>query len=172
VLHGNGGIAGGTLGYGWQSGAFVFGIEGDASWANIDPRGRDAVVFPDCTAGGLGVCGAKLESLETIRARLGYSAGNVLVYATGGGAFGEIKSSIVQPLTSGAGSKHSSGWTVGGGVEAMLGQNWSAKIEYLHINLGDNNFPYAVAAGIGQSLGWKADIVRLGLNYKFGAPLR
>jgi outer membrane immunogenic protein len=170
TLHDSGGIFGGTAGYNWQSGLFVFGIEGDASWTNINPQGHDDLVFPTCTAGGIGTCGAKLDFLGTVRGRAGIVvANNFLVYATGGGAFGDIKAMITNPGSgTSSGSNTNSGSVWGGGLEAMLWQNWSAKIEYLHVDLGNGKiFSYGGGGDTAHFKDWNANIVRFGLNYKF-----
>jgi outer membrane immunogenic protein len=83
-----------------------------------------------------------------------------LVYATGGLAYGKVKSAIVG---GGFDSNDTNfGWTIGGGIEHAVSRNWSAKVEYLHVDLG--------WTGIGTDLksDAKFDVVRAGLNYRFG----
>lgn len=165
----SGGIVGGTLGYNWQSAAFVYGLEADASWANIDPQGSDANVFPTCTAGGVGTCGTELQFLATARARAGYLiTPGILLFGTGGVAFGELKESVTALGATTTASELRVGWTAGGGVEAMLGGNWTGKIEYEHVDLGNGPTTPVFAGLTWESQSWKADIVRVGLNYKLG----
>src|SRR5262249_36322721 len=109
-----GGLVGGTLGYNWQKGAFVYGVEGDLSWANINGSSSGcgpltALPHP---------CGTSLDALGTFRERLGVAVGpngNWLLYGTGGLAIGRIHG--WDALTPAAGTVWRAGWTVGAGVE-------------------------------------------------------
>jgi outer membrane immunogenic protein len=171
TLKDRGSFFGGTVGYNWQWSNLVLGIEGDYSSANISAIGHDAAVAPTCTAGGLGECGAKLSSLGTVRARLGYAFDRTLVYATIGEGFGELKGMQSNGAGSFSGTKTSSGLVYGGGLEVLLFPNWSAKIEYLRVDLGDGpTFSTVGLVPLRNIKDWQADIVRVGLNYKFGAP--
>jgi outer membrane immunogenic protein len=95
-----------------------------------------------------------------LRARLGYSVGNVMFSGTGGGAHG--KSDLVQAGLSN--DQMQWGWTLGAGVEAMITQNVSAKFEYLYVDLGDKTFQSTTGP---QSIGYTTSILRGGVNYKF-----
>jgi outer membrane immunogenic protein len=79
-----GGLVGGTVGYNYQMGQVVFGLEGDGDWSNL--RGSGLCAGPSCET--------RNNWLATARGRLGYSFGRVMPYVTGGGAFGDIKSSL------------------------------------------------------------------------------
>jgi outer membrane immunogenic protein len=144
----NGGVVGGTLGYNFQSGAAVFGLEGDIDWSGI--KGS--------TACGGTSCETSNTWLGTARGRLGYAAGNFLPYITGGAAFGNIKNSIAG---FGDASDTKLGWTVGGGVEAAINGPWSAKVEYLYVDLGSG------ATVAGSDTKFHTNLVRAGLNYRF-----
>ena len=89
-----------------------------------------------------------------------------LPYITGGAAFGNIKASLVGPATNLAASQSRTGWTFGGGIEYAFLENWSAKLEYLYVDLGsfDTGFLTPVVA----NASFKENIIRAGLNYKFG----
>jgi outer membrane immunogenic protein len=164
---GSGGLIGGTLGYNYQMNKLVIGVEGDASWANINAT--------DTTTGGCSPafrCLATVNFLATARGRLGFAADRWLFYVTGGAAFANINNdqSALSPLASANTTK--AGWTAGGGVEAVLWGNWSAKAEYLRAEFGQT--PFCPAAGCGVvvvSNYTHLDIVRVGLNYKFGGPV-
>ncbi len=143
----NGWLLGGTLGMNWQAGQAVFGLEADMSWANLD--------------GSAGPLETNLNWLGTGRARAGYAIDNYLFYVTGGAAWGKVEAANA---LFGGGSESRLGWTVGGGVESRISQNWSAKLEYLYVDLGDKN-TYTAAGPVDVSL--KSHIVRLGLNYRF-----
>jgi len=147
----NGWLLGGTIGYNWQAGRTVFGIEGDWSWANLDGTGASAS----------GPISTELNWLATGRVRAGYAVDNYLFFVTGGAAWGKVEAAN---LGVGSGSDTRLGWTVGGGVETMLAPNWTAKLEYLYVDLGDKN-AYTATGPVQVAL--TSHIVRLGLNYKF-----
>jgi outer membrane immunogenic protein len=147
----NGWLLGGTLGYNWQAGQTVLGIEGDWSWANLDGTGASAS----------GPISTELNWLATGRVRAGYAVDNYLFFVTGGAAWGKVEAAN---LGVGSGSDTRLGWTIGGGVETMLAPNWTAKLEYLYVDLGDKN-TYTATGPVQVAL--TSHIVRLGLNYKF-----
>jgi len=148
----DGWLFGGTVGYNWQAGQTVLGVEGDWSWANLDGTGASAS----------GPISTELNWLATGRLRAGYAVDNYLFYVTGGAAWGKVEAANIGV---GSGSDKRLGWTVGGGVETMLAPNWTAKLEYLYVDLGDKN-TYTAATGPVQ-VALTSHIVRLGLNYKF-----
>jgi outer membrane immunogenic protein len=139
----SGGLVGGTLGYNWQlpSNPFVVGIEGDMSWTDMSGS----------TAGTCsGACTTKLRDFGTVRGRFGYGFGTWLPYATGGVAFGDLHGSEGGAVggASGSGSTYRVGWTAGAGVEDAFAPHWSAKLEYLHADLGNGPvFDDALAGG-------------------------
>jgi len=139
------GLAGGVqAGYNWQSGQFVFGGETD-----LQLSGADDTFAP-----------WKFSNpwFGTLRARAGVAMNSFLLYGTAGFAYGGIKGEI-PGLTE---SKSHGGWTVGGGVEVGLNQAWSAKAEYLYVDLG--NRLYSIT---GVQNGIWSNMVRFGVNYHF-----
>jgi outer membrane immunogenic protein len=144
-----GGVVGGTVGYNWQNGPAVFGVEGDIDWSNI--RGSAA-----CGAGFS--CETKNSWLSTARGRVGYAFDRFLPYVTGGLAVGDIKNNVT-----GVGSATSTkaGYAIGGGVEAALAGPWTAKVEYLYADLGRG------ASVLGADTKFNTSLVRAGLNYRF-----
>ena len=152
----SGGLVGGTAGYNWQFGRTVLGIEGDLDWARLQGTGNSAL----CPAG----CTTSDTWLSTVRGRLGYSFDRVMPYVTGGLAMGDIRATT--PGFAGA-SNTNAGWTIGGGVEVALPGNWSAKAEYLHVDLGQ--FSCGANCGLpGDNVSMHDNIVRAGVNYRFG----
>jgi len=141
------GIAGGvTGGYNWQSGNIVFGLEGDMQGTGANDRFAN-YKFSNPWFG-------------TVRGRIGYAFNNVLIYGTGGLAFGSLETeSLITGLQQ---SKTSAGYTVGVGAEVGIYQNWTAKIEYLYVNLSSNDY-----ALTGTKNGLDFGTVRLGVNYHF-----
>src|SRR5450631_4015490 len=104
----SGGLVGGTLGYNYQMGQVVLGLEGDGSWSNIRGSGT-------CLAGTI-TCGVRNNWLGTARARLGLAVDRFMPYVTGGAAFGDIKTSAAGF----ADSTTKTGWTAGCGIEAKI----------------------------------------------------
>ncbi len=150
-----GGFGGGTIGYNWQNGNIVFGIEVDAAGAAIS----ESVGVP-----GLLWAKSEINSFGTVRGRLGVTASPaVLLYVTGGYAWAHNKLSVdVLGLTASDSRTHN-GWTVGAGLEYMFAPNWSAKVEYLYADFdGQTYFNGAVATGR-TSL----NTVKAGINYHF-----
>jgi outer membrane immunogenic protein len=158
----SGGLIGGTLGYNWQRGPWVLGFESD--YSSVDIKGHsDACGLP---AGH--PCGTKMDSFGTARARIGMAMGganSVLPYLTGGLAFGEVHG--WDSLTPASGSKMYTGWAAGTGIEWQLRSSWVAKIEYLYADLGKRTL-FDVVPGLPETVSAKVNIVRIGMNYKFG----
>jgi outer membrane immunogenic protein len=152
----SGGMVGGTAGYNWQTGPLVLGVEGDVDWQNL--KGSTTNL---CPAG----CSTNTDWLSTVRGRLGYAFDRVMPYVTGGLAMGNIKATTPGFV---GGSETDAGWTVGGGVEFALTNNWTAKAEYLHVGLGNFNCGFNCGATATNNVSSREDIVRAGLNYKFG----
>jgi outer membrane immunogenic protein len=190
-------IGGFQLGYNWQFvPRWLVGLEADINFADV--RGSDNRTGTATASGGgttflptATVTGdQKMTWFGTVRPRVGFLVeDNLLVYATGGLAFGHISSTTnlsettcTAPLVcalpnTGAGSASSTrtGWTVGGGTELAVANHWSLKAEYLYVDLGDLTYVNGpLTAGGGASIvnttsvaHFTNQIVRLGLNYKF-----
>jgi len=145
----SGGLVGGTLGYNYQVGQVVLGLEGDIDWANLKGSAT-------C---GVGVsCEVKNNWLGTARGRVGYAFGQFLPYVTGGLAVGDVKTTATGL---GSASSTKAGWTIGGGVEAAIAGPWTAKVEYLYVDLQSANAP------AGSSTDFHTNLVRGGINYRF-----
>jgi outer membrane immunogenic protein len=151
----SGGLVGGTVGYNWQVGALVFGVEGDIAWSDI----RGSFTNANCPAG----CETRNSWLGTARGRLGYAADRFMPYVTGGAAFGEVK---VNPTGFAGTSDTRVGWTVGAGIEAAIARNWTAKLEYLYVDLGDVGCS-ALACGLPTNVDARFNVVRAGVNLRF-----
>jgi outer membrane immunogenic protein len=150
----SGGMVGGTLGYNWQTGPVVFGLETDLDWSNV--RGSTSTA---CATG----CETKNTYLGTARGRIGYAFDRVLAYATGGLAYGDIKASRGG---FGQDSTTKAGWTLGGGMEVALVGPWSVKAEYLYADLGKLSCS-AASCGVPTDVKFNENIVRAGVNYRF-----
>ena len=153
-----GALAGGTLGYNLQTGSMVWGLEGDIdySWMKGSAVGTGACA-------GIG-CETRNSWFGTARARVGYAGWDRwLPYFTGGAAFGNVKTTSAAAVSE---DKTRIGWTVGAGIEYALMTNWSTKLEYLYADLGKSDCSVA-ACGTATEVSFKANIVRVGLNYRF-----
>jgi outer membrane immunogenic protein len=146
-------LGGVTLGYNFQTGLWLWGLEGDVDYS--DMKGSS-----DCFGGS---CESKASWLATARGRIGYAGwNNWLPYITGGAAFGDVKAS--SPF--GDASKTMIGWTAGAGLEYAMWSNWSVKAEYLYVDLG--SFDCGIACGATtDDVTFKANVVRAGINYRF-----
>jgi outer membrane immunogenic protein len=167
----NGGLVGGTAGFNFQSGQIVYGIEGDWDWAGIKGTSSTATATIGACPGAM-PCSFETSSnwLSTVRGRVGYAFDRVLIYATGGGAAGDVKATFTNPNTPVTGSTNSTewGWTAGAGVEAALTENVTVKVEYLFVDLQNGNCsPTICGGGTAVPVSFDASIVRAGLNFKF-----
>jgi len=162
-------LAGPTVGFNFQTDAFVYGAEADFDGSWIDGKKSS----PFCSNVGFGA-GAQCETknfwFSTLRARLGYAADRVLVYGTGGGALGNVSSGINGSFQ----RSTKAGWTAGAGIEAAFGENLTARIEYLYMRLQNGSCTNAVncgldAAGVpaNDTVKFSTSMIRLGLDYKF-----
>jgi outer membrane immunogenic protein len=159
---------GGNLGYAWgtvdnnptKPSGFVGGVQGGYNWQSASPLvfGLEA----DIQASGADDTFAPWKFSNpwfgTVRGRVGYAFNNILFYGTGGLAFGELRAE-----TFGLSENHTNaGWTAGVGAEFGVAQNWTAKIEYLYVDLATDNFTIT-----GVSNGYRFGLVRAGVNYHF-----
>jgi outer membrane immunogenic protein len=196
----NGAIAGGQVGYNWQSSNWVFGLEADAQWS--DEKGRGVFSCAATLIGGpclpgltflpAGVTGTSLavdshlEWFGTVRGRVGILATpRVLFYGTGGLAYGSIKTTGalagvtpngVAVASVGSNSDVRVGWTVGAGVEGKITNNWSAKLEYLYMDFDTfraGTFTLSPGSLISANVDtrFRDHVLRVGLNYAFGGPV-
>jgi outer membrane immunogenic protein len=187
-------LGGAQAGYNWQVSSVVYGLEGDWQWSGQSDSinnfaGGPVIPSPGTASRGSFSTDQSIKWIATARARLGFAANCSLWYVTGGAAWGKVDSdaSVSNAQFFGPGAVGGSfsdtkvGWTVGGGVETSftwlgLSPNWSAKLEYLYVDLGDVNTSFSannIAAGAGftntflSSSRIEDHIVRVGLNYRW-----
>jgi outer membrane immunogenic protein len=129
----------------WQNGEFVFGGESDLHFSSTDAT-LASYQFSNPWFG-------------TVRGRAGFAWGWALFYATAGVAFGEGKVDFGNNLSE---TNTNLGWTAGAGIEFAFTPCWSIKAEYLFYDLGTQNFQQA-----GINTGFSAEVLRLGVNYRF-----
>jgi outer membrane immunogenic protein len=185
-----GAIGGLQAGYNWQAGKSVLGIEGDfqLSGQRSDPT---CLTFCDFnfqtpTQIQFDSVAQRIPWFATLRGRLGYAAGPTLFYLTAGAAFADIKTTYGTTefaAFNGTISDSRVGVAIGGGVEAALSGNWTAKVEYLYLDFGSvsETFRYNAPGGgfgppgpipiVSVVSGNVSDhILRAGVNYRFGDP--
>jgi outer membrane immunogenic protein len=174
----NGGLGGVQAGYNFQAARVVYGLEADLSWTgqrdSFDFSGRkNSLNFEDFIYQE--TLTAKLQYMGTVRGRLGYEYGNLLPYLTGGFAWGRMKLDLDTKFTqvfcpicvvsfSGSQAKTLVGWTIGAGFEYAFADRWSAKVEYLYVDLGKETYFSGVQGG--GAFGLQDHIVRLGINFR------
>jgi outer membrane immunogenic protein len=187
-----GALGGVQAGYNWQSNKWLLGVEGDIQ-ATAQKRVENGTIIytgistSTCASAGPTPCLVTVSNrwelpwLGTLRGRLGFASDRWLFYATGGLAVGEARSSFTFTENQGAnvaltvpGSMAKLGYTLGVGVEAAVGNNWSVKAEYLFVDLGSRSVSAANPTGFGplvfnQSFNIRDNIVRVGINYLFNA---
>jgi iron complex outermembrane recepter protein len=161
---------GGTLGANYQVGALVFGIEADGDWT--DASGFGTFTATSSTSLCAGSCITKNSWLNTVRGRAGYAFDRFLVYGTAGAAFGNVQADFSNDAVS---SAIEAGWTVGAGVEVAFAQNWTAKAEYLFVDLSNGSCttdcaivnPNGPALIPNIAVKFNESLVRGGVNYRF-----
>lgn len=170
----SGGVLGGQVGYNWQmTPEWVFGVETDLDWANVfgsQSVGRNFTSF---------IAQQRVNALGTLRGRVGYSLENILLYGTGGVAYGETE--IDSAVTAGGcgpvgfcstvnAKQWMFGWAAGVGFDWAFLPQWSFRTEYLHYDLGarhqDLTDPRA-AVVVTQDTSFRGDLVRGAINFKF-----
>lgn len=192
----NGFTGGFEAGYNWQIGSsFVIGLEGDIEYLGLKGSAASSAVYPCCAPATLTVSSnVSTNWLATARGRLGFAANDWLFFGTGGAAFTNLKGNFAFAdncgqiaACNGPGgangaeaasfSSTKTGYVVGAGVEKAVGANWTVKAEYLYVNFssitGSGIVP-STGGGPGtlvHSFDLKTNIVRAGINYKFGGPV-
>jgi outer membrane immunogenic protein len=171
-------LGGGQVGFNWQTGALVLGVEGQFSWVDWEKR--------DHCFGAVGSafevhCGHSVDWVATLAARIGFAAANWLFYVKGGVAFADENFHVHSPLfatTVHSNGDHEVGWMVGAGIEYGFTPNWSAKVEYNFMDFGDSTVHFRDATGLIFDDRIKIDqqvhVVKFGINYRFApvaAPL-
>ena len=167
----SGGLVGVTYGANWQTDRYLLGFEGDFDYANINGNFNSTVL---CSISGGSTCFTDLQNFGTDRFRAGVDVNGWLLYGTAGIGYGQDNAGQTPcALTAFGGfSCHKewrSGFVGGGGVEKMFAPHWSAKIEYLHYDLGNkiNYTPATIFGGNSVIVLERGDMVRAGVNYKF-----
>jgi len=153
-------IGGGQIGYNYQIGHALLGIETDADWTSVSNK-----------SGVFGGLQSKVDSpwMTTVAARVGAAYGNWLLFAKGGGGWVENETTLYNAKggTLWSGSNATGGWLVGGGIEYAFGRNWSMKVEYDYIGLSNWTPSPGLTAGDSLKVSRDFQAAKLGFNYKF-----
>ena len=162
-----GGTIGGQIGYNWQAGSWVFGVEAQYNWADLNKAFYGPV--------GTWSVGTKVDALGFFTGRVGYAANNALFYVKGGAAVANNdRWAAWNGVNFASASNTRWGGTVGVGLEYGFTPNWSFGVEYMHAWLGNNDYAWHSTNFVGVN-GWNnlhasqdVDVVTLRLNYRFG----
>jgi outer membrane immunogenic protein len=159
-----GGFGGGQIGYNWQGdsllGPIVYGLEADIQGGDLSGGGANMLPGVQYSQ--------KSDWFGTVRGRVGLAQGPILSYFTGGFAYGNIKTTITEAgIGAFSNNRTATGWTIGSGVEAALGGNWTGKLEYLYLNLGNRADAFGPPAQF-TNTELRSNVFRVGLNYRIG----
>ena len=168
----NGGVAGGQVGYRWQTGGWVFGLEAQGDWADLDGNTQNL-------GNPFNHLHSRTDAFGLFTGQVGYAWNSALFYVKGGAAVTDRKYDFVSNATGNtvASSGYSTRWggTVGVGLEYGFAPNWSAAVEYDHIFESRHTVGFTDAAGFPladrYSSGGDTDLVTVRLNYRWGGPL-
>jgi outer membrane immunogenic protein len=163
----SGGTVGGQVGYRWQTGPLVFGLEAQGNWADLSGSNVSSQFAPDSNH-------TKIDAFGLFTGQVGYAFNNVLVYAKGGAAVTDNKYEIRNTAGGVLASTSDSRWgaVVGAGVEYGFSPNWSLGFEYDHLFMGRQDVQFT-GANFTQTDSVKQDVdmFTARLNYKFGGPM-
>jgi outer membrane immunogenic protein len=162
-----GGVIGGQIGYNWQAGSWVFGLEAQGNWADLEGS-NVSVPF------GAFTNRSRIDGIGLFTGRAGYAWNNVLVYVKGGAAVVHDKYNYFltgAAVDTGTASETRWGATVGVGLEYGFSPNWSVGVEYNHIFLDARNIAFASPAQTVDRIHQDVDMVTARINYRFGGPV-
>ena len=156
-------VGGGHVGYNAQIGALVIGVEGDFEGTTLG----HTTVYPKSAPDTFS---SEIRWQSSVRGRLGYAFDRALIYGTGGAAFADIRHTYREATTpiSQSLSDVRTGWTVGGGIEYAVSNNWTARVEYRYADFGTKNDVPAIAfPRFIERHAETVQSVRVGASYKF-----
>jgi outer membrane immunogenic protein len=167
----NGGTVGGQVGYRWQAGTWVFGLEAQGNWADFKGSNASTLFGPGF------VNNSKTNAFGLFTGQVGYAANNFLLYVKGGAAV----TSNSYRINTAAGALFGTtsddtrwGGTIGVGAEYAFAPNWSVGLEYDHLFMQDKTYNFTNGAGVlvgNDRVRQDVDLVTARLNYKFGGPV-
>jgi outer membrane immunogenic protein len=164
-----GGTVGGQVGYRWQAGAFVFGLEAQGNWADLSGS-NVSQVFPGFRNH------TNVDAFGLFTGQVGYAVNNVLLYVKGGAAVTSNSyriNTVGGALAGVTGDDTRWGGTIGAGLEYAFAPNWSVGVEYNHLFMQDRTYNFTTPAGVyfgTDRIRQDVDLVTARLNYRFGGP--
>jgi outer membrane immunogenic protein len=166
-----GGVAGGQIGYRWQTGTWVFGLEAQGDWADLRGSNLSTLFGPDFRND------SRINAFGLFTGQIGWAANNVLFYVKGGAALTDnrnrIYSTATGALLASTGDDTRWGGTVGVGLEYGFAPGWSAGVEYDHLFMQDRTLTFTAPGGVAfgaDRIRQDVDLVTVRVNYKFGGP--
>jgi outer membrane immunogenic protein len=167
----SGGTIGGQVGYRWQAGTWVFGVEAQGNWADF--KGSNISLFDPTVRNE-----SRVNAFGLFTGQVGYAANNVLFYVKGGAAVtsNEYRRFDVPTNALFASTEDDTRWgaTVGVGLEYAFAPNWSVGVEYNHLFMQDRTYAFTTPGGVfigNDRISQDVDLVTARLNYKFGGPV-
>lgn len=161
---------GGQVGYNYQFGQFVAGLEADINYADLKGKNNSYAVSYNPNTGYFGASATGIEWFGTVRARLGVAFDRAFIYGTGGFAYGgggDGHGFVYNGVYYASNSDTRTGWTLGAGFEYAITDNITARVEGLYVNLGKQDRNHFLPAQHNRK-DTEFGVVRAGLNYKFG----
>jgi outer membrane immunogenic protein len=173
-----GGTAGGQLGYRWQAGTWVFGVEGQGNWADFQGSNTSLAFLAPVENE------SRINAFGLITGQVGYAWNNVLLYVKGGAAVTSDKYrgfDIASGLLIDSAKETRWGGVVGAGLEVGFAPNWSIGVEYNHLFMGDRDIDFAASGNfVGvpagsfsrtDNISQDVDLVTVRVNYRWGGPV-
>ena len=166
------GIGGGQLGYNWQAGMTVLGVETDFQASGVRGSLRAPCLPLMCGIPLTAAYTQRVPWFGTVRGRVGVASNAWLIYVTAGYAYAQLAtdaSAVAGPATATLSLRETrNGWTAGGGIEVALAAGWSAKLEYLYLDLGrtSTGLVFPGIPVITDDARFTMNVVRAGLNYR------
>jgi len=167
-----GGVAGGQIGYRWQSGGWVFGLEAQGDWADLKGSAANLLVLDNTIR-------SKMDAFGLFTGQVGYAWNNALLYVKGGASVTDRNYQFLTTSTGGlissSGFQTRWGGTAGVGLEYGFAPNWSAAIEYDHIFESRHSVSFTTPAGVPAAAtftsGGDTDLITARINWRFGGPV-
>lgn len=164
-----GGVAGGQMGYRFQTGPWVYGLDLQGDWANL--KGTSASII-----NSVDVNRSRMDAFGLFTGQIGYAFNTALLYFKGGAAVVADRNDIVSNGVVVAFSSGDNRWggTVGLGAEFTFTPNWSAAVEWDHLFIANNNTAFTTPTGVAFStdrIHGDADVVTVRVNYRWGGPV-
>jgi len=163
-----GGTVGGQIGYRWQAGTFVFGLEAQGNWADLSGSNASQVFLGQRNH-------TNVDAFGLFTGQVGYAVNNVLLYVKGGAAVtaNSYRSTFGGATVGITGDDTRWGGTIGAGLEYAFAPNWSVGVEYNHLFMQDKTYTFTTPGGAffgTDRIRQDVDLVTARLNYRFGGP--